>query len=97
MKALTLSFLRGSLRRAHALPVALLLSAAILSPPAMQAQRKEAGVPEVGPERGSLVIVGGAMRSPDIYRRFIQLAGGRLPGRLAAPERYHSGAAVPWQ
>ena len=32
--------------------------------------------PEVGPERGSLVIVGGAMRSPEIYERFIDLAGG---------------------
>ena len=32
--------------------------------------------PQVGPERGSLVIVGGAMRSAEIYERFIQLAGG---------------------
>lgn len=32
--------------------------------------------PEVGPERGSLVIVGGAMRSAEIYERFIDLAGG---------------------
>ncbi len=31
---------------------------------------------EVGPERGSLVVVGGALRDPDIVRRFIELAGG---------------------
>ena len=31
---------------------------------------------EVGPENGSLVIVGGAMQDPAILERFIQLAGG---------------------
>ena len=31
---------------------------------------------EVGPASGSLVIVGGAMRSPEIANRFVQLAGG---------------------
>ncbi|MFC2158768.1 cyanophycinase [Acidobacteriota bacterium] len=31
---------------------------------------------EVGPERGSLVIVGGAMKDPVILERFLQLAGG---------------------
>ena len=31
---------------------------------------------EVGPEHGSLVIVGGAMRDPAILERFIELAGG---------------------
>ena len=31
---------------------------------------------EVGPPSGSLVIVGGAMRSPEIVERFVQLAGG---------------------
>jgi cyanophycinase len=76
MKALTRSFLRASLRHSHALPVALLLSVAIVCAPAVHAQWQEASAPQVGPERGSLVIVGGAMRSPDIYRRFIQLAGG---------------------
>lgn len=30
-----------------------------------------------GPERGSLVIVGGAMRDPAIVERFLQLAGGK--------------------
>ncbi|MEM7415233.1 MAG: cyanophycinase [Gemmatimonadota bacterium] len=32
--------------------------------------------PQVGPENGALVVVGGAMRSPEIYERFIDLAGG---------------------
>lgn len=32
---------------------------------------------EVGPENGSLVIVGGAMRDPAIVERFLQLAGGK--------------------
>ncbi len=31
---------------------------------------------EVGPARGSLVIVGGGMRDPAIVQRFIDLAGG---------------------
>ena len=31
---------------------------------------------EVGPERGALVIVGGAMKDPDILQRFMRLAGG---------------------
>jgi cyanophycinase len=36
----------------------------------------EAAPPQVGPANGSLVVVGGAMRSPEIYQRFIALAGG---------------------
>ena len=32
---------------------------------------------EVGPARGALVIVGGAMQDPAIVERFVQLAGGR--------------------
>ena len=31
---------------------------------------------EVGPEKGYLVIVGGAIRGPTIYKRFLDLAGG---------------------
>ena len=38
--------------------------------------RAAAQVPRVGPENGALVVVGGAMASEDIYRRFIELAGG---------------------
>ena len=40
------------------------------------AQQGQAGLPKVGPERGSLVVVGGNMQSPEIYKRFIELAGG---------------------
>lgn len=40
------------------------------------AQLQQPGPPQVGPEHGSLVVVGGAMRSPEIYKRFIELAGG---------------------
>jgi cyanophycinase len=36
----------------------------------------ETAPPEVGPPNGSLVVVGGAMRSAEIYQRFIALAGG---------------------
>lgn len=36
----------------------------------------EAAAQEVGPARGSLVIVGGAMQDPEIVRSFIELAGG---------------------
>ena len=36
---------------------------------------------EVGPARGSLVVVGGGMRDPAIVQRFIDLAGGHRPGR----------------
>jgi len=38
--------------------------------------QQESGPPLVGPENGSLVIVGGALSSPEIYRRFLELAGG---------------------
>jgi cyanophycinase len=41
------------------------------------ASRVAAQVPRVGPEEGSLVVVGGAMESAEIYDRFIELAGGR--------------------
>ena len=61
---------RSVIRLAAAMTATLLLSA----PAAAQI---EAGAPpQVGPERGSLVVVGGAMRSPEIYQRFIELAGG---------------------
>ena len=35
-----------------------------------------AGAGEVGPAKGSLVVVGGAMRDPAILQRFLELAGG---------------------
>ncbi|MFQ5537818.1 MAG: cyanophycinase [Gemmatimonadota bacterium] len=44
-------------------------------PQAGRGAAMQAGPPQVGPERGTLVVVGGAMRDPAIYRRFIELAG----------------------
>jgi cyanophycinase len=44
--------------------------------PSISAQVQQPAPPTVGPENGSLVVVGGAMRSPEIYREFIELAGG---------------------
>src|SRR5690606_11873186 len=32
--------------------------------------------PSVGPAQGTLLVVGGAMQSPELYRTFIELAGG---------------------
>ena len=54
----------------------LLVVLTAVTPGSALAQEIVAGVPEVGPEKGSLVIVGGAMRSAEIYERFIALAGG---------------------
>ncbi|NIP82025.1 MAG: hypothetical protein GWM90_23520, partial [Gemmatimonadetes bacterium] len=48
---------------------------AVLGASGVGAQQQTAP-PQVGPENGSLVVVGGAMRSPEIYQRFIELAGG---------------------
>jgi cyanophycinase len=50
--------------------VALVVAAAVGAP------RLGAQTPRVGPENGTLVVVGGAMQSEEIYRRFIELAGG---------------------
>ena len=54
----------------------LALFGATTVPDSLAAQQIVAGAPEVGPANGSLVIVGGAMRSAEIYERFIELAGG---------------------
>lgn len=50
------------------------MSVAVAIPVA--AQQQGPMPPQVGPENGSLVVVGGAMRSAEIYERFIELAGG---------------------
>ena len=42
----------------------------------LSAQQQGPPPPQVGPENGSLVVVGGAMQSAEIYERFIELAGG---------------------
>ncbi len=34
------------------------------------------GAAEIGPDKGTLMIVGGNMRDPALYERFIELAGG---------------------
>lgn len=51
------------------------VAVAVLAGPGA-AQLQQPALPQVGPENGSLIVVGGAMRSPEIYRRFIELAGG---------------------
>jgi cyanophycinase len=67
----------GGIARRSAHGSTLALAAALLAAgaPAIAQEIQEAG-PVVGPENGSLVVVGGAMRSPEIYERFIDLAGG---------------------
>ncbi|MDH3269936.1 MAG: cyanophycinase [Gemmatimonadota bacterium] len=64
--------------RAAALARAATLGAglALLGTTGLGAQDVSPAPPQVGPENGSLVVVGGAMRSPEIYERFIALAGG---------------------
>jgi len=64
-------------RRLPGLTLAVALALALVgAPPVSVGAQEPAGPPQVGPERGSLVIVGGAMQSPEIYKRFIDLAGG---------------------
>ena len=72
-KLMTLRF--GQRRPAIHMAAFSLLMVLVLRPATIQAQQAPPS-PEVGPERGSLVIVGGAMRSAEIYERFIDLAGG---------------------
>jgi cyanophycinase len=60
------------LARTLATTLAVLLPA----PALLSAQQMEAGPPKVGPEHGSLVVVGGNLHDPAIYARFIELAGG---------------------
>jgi len=72
-KLMTLRF--GQRRPAIHMAAFFLLMVLVLRPATIQAQQAPP-LPEVGPERGSLVIVGGAMRSAEIYERFIDLAGG---------------------
>jgi cyanophycinase len=55
----------------------LLVSLALLVP--------SLGAQEVGPARGSLVVVGGAMRDPAISRRFVELAGGAQARIIVVP------------
>jgi cyanophycinase len=53
-----------------------LLTIVIVLAPLIAASAPGQGVPEYGPPKGSLVIVGGNMKDPAIADRFIELAGG---------------------
>ena len=68
------------IRSAHSarlsLCAALTLALSVAASTPAAAQQQMPAPPQVGPENGSLVIVGGAMRSAEIYERFIDLAGG---------------------
>ncbi len=54
----------------------LTLLASVLALPACSSR------PRLGPEHGSLVIVGGGRVGPEIWNRFIELAGGREEARI---------------
>lgn len=58
----------------HALLFACL--AALVPAHAAAQLQQEPAPPRVGPERGTLLVVGGAMQSEEIYQTFIELAGG---------------------
>jgi cyanophycinase len=51
-------------------------SAAAQSPSPFPSPSPSVAPPEIGPPRGSLVIVGGGLRSESILKRFLDLAGG---------------------
>ena len=65
----------GSNRRVCAWPTAFSAAVAIALAGAASVTAQSAGT-RVGPAKGTLVLVGGAMASEEIYRTFIQLAGG---------------------
>ena len=75
-----------------------------VAPSRVIAQEGRAGPPQVGPANGSLVIVGGNLQSPEIYKRFIDLAGGPdakiviIPTAGGAPtyDKYYQ-ALDPWR
>ncbi len=62
-------------RSRRALAVAA-LAVAVLAPAAPGRAQTPDAAPRVGPARGTIVAVGGALRSPEIFQRFIALAGG---------------------
>ncbi|MBK6487072.1 MAG: hypothetical protein IPF98_09425 [Gemmatimonadetes bacterium] len=57
---------------------ALVLAAAVLMPAVLSVQgaAQTPGVPRVGPPRGTIIVVGGGSMGPEIYRAFIDAAGG---------------------
>ena len=85
------------------LPAFLVTGLLTASPLAAQVQQEPVG-PVVGPESGSLVVVGGAMESPEIYRRFIELAGGPDANLVMIPTAggqdhydHRYGGLTPWR
>jgi cyanophycinase len=77
---------------------------AVARPGSAIGQELRAGPPKVGPVHGSLVIVGGNLQSPEIYERFIELAGGPdakiviIPTAGGAPSYdKHDPALMPWR
>ncbi|MCG6957038.1 MAG: cyanophycinase, partial [Gemmatimonadetes bacterium] len=75
-----------------------------LAPSRATAQQRQAEPPKVGPANGSLVVIGGNLQSPEIYKRFIDLAGGPdakiviIPTAGGAPtyDKYYQ-ALDPWR
>jgi cyanophycinase len=70
------------------LPITLCL--AVLAGPAVAqspspSPSPSVGPPEIGPARGSLVIVGGGLRSESILKRFLDLAGGPEASLVVIP------------
>jgi cyanophycinase len=93
---------RGAREARLAWVVAASLALATASPSA--AQQMRAARPTVGPAHGSLVIVGGNLHDPAIYKRFIDLAGGPdakiviIPTAGGAPSYdKHDPALTPWR
>ncbi|MEX2466831.1 MAG: cyanophycinase [Gemmatimonadota bacterium] len=67
---------RAGDRRAAAI-AALIAAVTLIAPiPAAAQLQQQSAPPFVGPEQGTLLVVGGAMQSAEIYRTFIELAGG---------------------
>ncbi len=63
--------------------LALALLSLILAPSVRS--QEASGPPEYGPEKGALVIAGGALKDPAIYKKFIDLAGGPEANFIIVP------------
>ena len=66
-----------TLRHSHGPPLTALVLLTLAGTLAVARQPDETSRTQVGPTRGSLVLVGGAMKDPAILERFFRLAGGR--------------------
>src|ERR1041384_3140719 len=73
------------------LPLTLFLASVLASsafgqsPSPFPSPSPSVGPPEVGPPKGSLVIVGGGLRSEAILKRFLDLAGGPEASLVVIP------------